>query len=128
MEAEFIPLLVSFGYDQLTNYVKNKHLSIAGTGEEEGIFYHVFILETLTWLYYVGKNVRLFSLKIFDVWSSSPSLYPPLRGWHLCLAGFQEVKKSVLLKGKDKIALNYYTMTIHFTQYKETSLIIFVPH
>lgn len=67
MEVEFIPLLVSFGYDQLTNYVKNKHLSIAVRGEEEGIFYHVFILETLTWLYYVGKNVRLFSLRIFDV-------------------------------------------------------------
>lgn len=24
MEAEFIPLLVSFGYDQLTNYVKKQ--------------------------------------------------------------------------------------------------------
>lgn len=35
MEAEFIPLLVSFGYDQLTNYVKNKHLSIAVRREEE---------------------------------------------------------------------------------------------
>lgn len=55
MEAEFIPLLLRFGYDQLRNYVKNKHLSIDVRGEEEGIFNHVFILETLTWLYYVGN-------------------------------------------------------------------------
>lgn len=65
MEAEFIPLLVSFGYDQLTNYVKNKHLSIAVRGEEEGIFYHVFILETLTWLYYVGKKCQIIFFKDF---------------------------------------------------------------
>lgn len=63
--------------------------------------------------------MSLFSLSLFDVWSSSSSFPRPraFMVWHLCLAGFQDGKKSILVKGKDKIALNYYdTVTIHFTQ------------
>lgn len=49
METTFIPLPVSSGYDQLTNYVKNKHpLPIDVRVEEEKIFYHVSILERVT--------------------------------------------------------------------------------
>lgn len=67
MEAEFIPLLVSFGYDQLSNYVK-KQTSFYNCRKEEGeIFYHVFIFGDSNILYYVGKNVKLFSLSLFDV-------------------------------------------------------------
>lgn len=103
MEVEFIPLLVSFGYDQLTNYVKKQtsfHRRQRGRGANI-LSYLYFGNSNMTIL--CGKKCQVIFFKTF--WSVVLlfPIYPPFRGWHLCLAGFQGEKESILVKGKDKI-------------------------
>lgn len=63
----------------------------------------------------MGKK-SLFSLKIFDLSFFASSLCPPLKAGIYVWLGSKRIK-SILVRGKDKIALNYYsTVAINFTQ------------
>lgn len=60
-----------------------------------------------------------------------PPFYPlsPFQGLLFMFGWVPGWEENILAKGKDKIALNCYgIMSIPFTQYRETSLLMFVPH
>lgn len=102
MEADFIPLQVSFGNDQLTNYVRKQrsYCHRCQRGRREDILSCLFWGESSTTML-CGEKGKFFFLKLFlFVVLLSPTLY---LGTDIYVWLVSSVVRSDLVRGEDKL-------------------------